>query len=105
MEEIDQIYDPVGENEVEDKQCMAAAVKCSANTQAQCHVSVQSKTEAEGYNLRFINDCSCVLKKKKHVVHFRMKLCSRSSQSSVMTGNTGFRHFGHRCHYGSVFHT
>ena len=49
METIDQIYDHVGETEIEDKQYGAAAVKHSANTQGECHMSVQSKIEAEGY--------------------------------------------------------
>ena len=64
METADQIYDPVGETEIEDKPYVAAAGKYSANTQGECHMSVQSKTEAEGYILWFINDCSCLLKNK-----------------------------------------
>ena len=64
METIHQIYDPVGETDIEDKQYVALAVKYSANTQGRCHMSMQSKTEAEGYNLWFINDCSCLLKNK-----------------------------------------
>ena len=64
METIQQIYDPVGETDIEDKQYVALAVKYSANTQGQCHMSVQSKTEAEGYSLWFINDCSRLLKNK-----------------------------------------
>ena len=64
METIHQIYDPVGETDKEDKQYVGPAVKYSANTQGQCHMSMQSKTEAEGYSLWFINDCSCLLKNK-----------------------------------------
>ena len=64
METIQHIYDPVGETDIEDKQYMAPAVKYSANTRGHCHMSVQSKTEAEGYSLWFINDCSCLLKNK-----------------------------------------
>ena len=48
METTDQIYDLVGETEIEDKQYAAAAMKYSANTQGRCHISVQSRTEAEG---------------------------------------------------------
>ena len=79
METTDQIYDPVGETEIEDKQYAAAAMKYHANTQGQCHMSVQSKTEAEGYILWFINDCSCLMENKtqSNIVHFRTKLCSR----------------------------
>ena len=88
METTDKIYDPVGETEKEDKQYAAATMKYSANTQGRCHMSVQSKTEAEGCILWFINDCSCLMKTKaeSNIVHFRTKLCSRSSQSSAMTG-------------------
>ena len=64
MEIVDEIYDPVGETQIEDKQHVAAAVKCSGTTQGQCHMSVQSKTEVEGDCLWFINDCSCLLKNK-----------------------------------------
>ena len=67
METTDQIYDPVGEIEIEDKQYAAAAMKYGANTQGQCHMSVQSKTEAEGYNLWFINDYSCVIENKSRI--------------------------------------
>ena len=64
METILQIYDPVGEIDIEDKQYVAPVVMYSANTQRQCHMSMQSKTEAEGYNLWSINDCSFLLKNK-----------------------------------------
>ena len=64
METIHQIYDPVGETDIEDKQYVAPTVKYSADTQGQCHMSMQSKTQAEGYSLWFINNCSCLLKNK-----------------------------------------
>ena len=64
METIHKIYDPVGETHIEDNEYVAPAVKYSANTQGQCHMSMQSKTEAKGYILWFINDCSCLLKNK-----------------------------------------
>ena len=67
METTDQIYDLVGETEIEDKQYAAAAVKYSANTEGQCHVSMQSNTEAEGYSLWFINDCSCLMENKSRI--------------------------------------
>ena len=30
-------------------------------------MSVQSKTEAKGYNLWFINDCSCLMQNKSNI--------------------------------------
>ena len=54
METTDRIYDLAGEAQIEDKQYAAAALKYSANTQGQWHMSVQSKTKAEGYNLWFM---------------------------------------------------
>ena len=67
METIQQVYDLVGETDIEDKQYVAPAVQYNANTQGQCHMSMQSKTKAEGYSLWFINDCSYLLKKQKHI--------------------------------------
>ena len=67
METINQMYDPIGEIEIEDKQYAAAAMKYSANTQGQCHMSAQSKTEAEGCSLWFINDCSCLMEDKSRI--------------------------------------
>ena len=64
METIHQIYDPVGETDIENEKYVVPGVKYSANTQGQCHMSMQSKTEAEGYALWFINDCSSLLKNK-----------------------------------------
>ena len=49
METIHQIYDPVDETGIEDKQYLAPAVKYGANTQGQCHMSMQSKTETKGH--------------------------------------------------------
>ena len=64
METIHQIYDPVGETDIEDKQCVAPAVKYSANREGQCHVSMQSKTKAERYSLWFINNWYSAFKNK-----------------------------------------
>ena len=67
METTHQIYDPVGETEIEDKQYAAAAMKYSANRQGQCHMSVQSKTEAEGCILWLTNDCSYLMENKSRI--------------------------------------
>ena len=42
------IYDLVGETQIEDKWYAGVAMKDSANTQGQCHMSVQSNIEAQG---------------------------------------------------------
>ena len=42
METIQQIYDPVDETDIQDQQFVPPLVKYGANTQGQCHMSMQS---------------------------------------------------------------
>ena len=67
MEPKDQIYDPVGETEIEGRQSASAAMKF-----VQIHRDIvthrdMSKTEAERYNLWFISDCSYPMENKSRI--------------------------------------
>ena len=67
MKTTNHICETVGEAEIQDKQYVSAAMKYSANKQGPCHISVQSKTEAVGPILWFINDCSCLVENESGI--------------------------------------